>query len=228
MKKLIKYLFITLQLFGCTIQKDYPTLSLETASISDTMVNYFNLDQPQFEGNAFQVKSFRIDTISIPLDDPEVTYYRIHFVIAPKTEMPFEMKSLEVHPSNQFILDYFKLPDSLAGYGSIKDWNYLTSKLNGFKFPLDDHRFTAYEYSSFFNSRGKIMMETHNMDNAIIESAFKNLDVIIKYDDKTDIIKLTDLTINPLTSLDQIADDDTQLLNLVQSNQTQSSFKPFR
>lgn len=72
------------------------------------------------------------------------------------------------------------------------------------------------------------MMETHNMDNAIIESAFKNLDVIIKYDDKTDIIKLTDLTINPLTSLDQIADDDTQLLNLVQSNQTQSSFEPFR
>lgn len=227
MKKLIMLLF-SLILFACTPLKDYPELSLETKNIADTMVNYFNLDTENFKGSVFQAKSLDIIAVPFPLENSDVTHYRLNLIIAPITEMPFEIKSISVRPVIKEVYDYFKLNDTITGYGDLNDWNYVASKLADFSFPLENNRFTAYQYHTTFNNRVISMLEKYSMSTQLIEQGLKELEIVIKYNNSTDIIKISNISLKRIESLQDIDSNRTDILELINTGSTSSFLAPFR
>ena len=228
MKKLILISLLTLSLFACTSSKEYPVLSLDTENIADTMVNYFNLDSENFKGNVFQAKALDIIAVPFPLENREVTHYRLNLVIAPITEMPFEIKSISVRPVNQEVYNYFTLNDTITGYGNLDDWNYVVSKLTDFRFSLENNRFTAYQYKTSFYDRGSLMLEKYSMSSQLIEESLKELEIVIKYDNSTDIIKVSNISMTRIQSLEDVDPNQTDILEIINDNRTSGFFAPFR
>lgn len=207
---------------------EYATLTLETANIADTMVNYFNLDATNFTGEAFQAKALEIIAVPFPLENSEVTHYRLNLVIAPITDMPFEIHSIRVRPVNNDVYDYLILNDTITGYGNLNDWNYVVSKLKDFQFPLENNRFTAYQYQTTFNDRGRLMLEKYSMNSQRIEESLKELEIVIRYNNSIDSIKISNVSIVKVHTLDDIEPGRTDILELVKSNSTSSFLAPFR
>lgn len=228
MKKLILISLLTLSLFACTSSKEYPVLSLDTENIADTMVNYFNLDSENFKGRVFQAKALDIIAVPFPLENREVTHYRLNLVIAPITEMPFEIKSISVRPVNQEVYNYFTLNDTITGYGNLDDWNYVVSKLTDFRFPLENNRFTAYQYKTSFYDRGALMLEKYSMSSQLIEESLKELEIVIEYDNSTDIIKVSNISMTKIQSLEDVDPNQTDILEIINDNRTSGFFAPFR
>jgi hypothetical protein len=220
-------------LFGCTIRNnpipnEYAKLTLDTINISDTMVNYFNLDADNFKGDAFQAKALDIIAVPFPLENSEVTHYRLNLVIAPITEMPFEIHSILVRPVNPDVYDYFNLNDALTGYGNLNDWNFVVSNLKNFRFPLENNRFTAYQYQTTFKDRGRLMLEKYSMNSQLIEESLKELEIVIRYNHSTDIIRVSNVPIVKVQTLDDIEPGRIDILELVNTNSTSSFLAPFR
>ncbi|MBS3990636.1 MAG: hypothetical protein KGZ51_01060 [Erysipelothrix sp.] len=228
MKKLLTVSLLTLSLFACAPLKNYPQLSLETKNIADTMANYFNLDTENFKGSVFQAKALDIIAVPFPLENSEVTHYIIDLIIAPITEMPFEIKSISVRPVNQDVYDYFTLIDMTSGYGNLDDWNFVASRLTDFKFPLENNRFTAYQYNATFNNRGISMLEKHSMSLQLVEEGLKEFEIVIKYNNSTDIIKVSNISLTRIQSLEDVDPNRTDILELINTGSTSSFLAPFR
>lgn len=228
--RLLLVLFL-ITLIGCEKNKsylEYDVLSPDTKEIKDTMLNFFELDRPVFKERNFQVKV--IDIVAIEKNDTSnnIMYYLYNLVIAPVTEMPIDIKSILIQSQDEQYQSYFNKNQSGHGLGNLKEWNLLTSNLEGFKFD-EVKDLSAYNLITYINNMGQNSMDINSMTKENIDDAVSNFEIVVEYNDTIEIIKVNDITIhyfNPELNLEIL--DRFEISELYYHNKINRSFDPYR
>lgn len=175
--KLILVFVLFFVLMGC--QKQSTILDPNDSQLKPSMKDFYTLDSPVFESDHFHIKPLTLYKSESIIEGEPIIFYGINFVLAPKTDAPFELKSIRINPTNSEIKDYLTNPPQPTGLANLDSWNLTLSDLDKeFKFDkIAD--FIAYETLVWFNDAGQKNLETKGLTPQQIEEALKSLEVII-------------------------------------------------
>lgn len=226
--KLIAFMIMLLLLTGCNSPKSFIQLKTSTEGISQTMVNFFELDGPTFKGSVFQAKI--LDIVAVPFQSGETTvhFYRFRLLIAPIENRPVTIESMYVQPSDSIIKAYLQNNRSNSGFGNLDEWNSLTKKLKGFRFD-ETPDFTAYKLEITLNDLGDESLDQESIENEVFIEALRNIELVIKYNQKTEKLVITSDLIDLINSSeDPMLSERSDLVDLLEDGQTKNSLVPYR
>jgi hypothetical protein len=215
-------------LCACEKNKEYSDLNLETENLSVTMKNYFNDESPNYKGTVFQIKPKSIFAVPFSVNYLNRTYYRYRLIIAPITTEPIEIESIRVQPSNKKIRDYLSNSNTLVGLGNLDEWNSVTKDMVYFIF-TETEEFTAYQLEITFNNLGDSTLSESGITVNEFEDGIRNIEVVIKYNGKEDIIRLDEIDLQLIESEnDEVLSTRDDLTELLEIGSTYSGMEPYR
>ena len=213
---------------GCTSETHLFKLTPTTEGISDTMVNFFELERPIYKESVFQVKVVDIVSVQFKTSEYDVTIFRYRILIAPIENRPISIESIYIQPINPVIKSYLSSSPSLVGLGNLDEWNSLTKNLKSFDFKKVSE-FTAYELEITLNDLAKEYLGLENIEKMELIKAMSNIELVINYNNKTEKISITDETIKFVnTDQDPILLDRSDLIDLINHGQTTNALVPYR
>lgn len=214
-------------LCACVNTNEYYELNLETNNISLTMQNYLNDESPNYIGNAFQIKPKSVYAVTFD-GDPSRTYYRYRLLIAPITNEPIEIESINIQPAEKRIRDYLNSSTTKVGLGDLDEWNSVTKEMMYFKFS-ETEEFTAYFLEITFNNLGDATLLDSGLTSEDLEKGIRNIEVIIEYNGKEDLIIPDEIDLQRIKSADDsVLSTRDDLLDLYENGSTYSGLEPYR
>ena len=162
-------------------------LTDQSQNIGESMVKYYNLDGDEYVGEFFRVKIIGISKVSDPVNTG-YTKYVFQFVLAPRYEVPFEIKKISLWPSNQDIYKYIRNTEKVQDYDNYFPRDYLKSTLHNGK----DMIFESFYVSMSIDDIGKKNWSKWGLTEAVFDREIRDICVTIYYDfAKKDVFHLS-------------------------------------
>lgn len=221
-KKVLIVMTALLILVGCS--KKTVVLADHIESLSVSMKAFYELDSKKYEGTAFDAKV--IDLIEVPhtfSNETDINFYRYRIVIAPKYDTAIKLQSVRLEPKDTAIYNYLN-SSSPSGAGNIEIWNSVTASFSFEKWE-ELEEFGAYELAITFNNLTNQFMDEEGIEEAVLNDALQNLNLIIRYNDTSDTISLENIERIAITP--DLLNSREDLYELSSEGRTFDQFTPY-